>query len=433
MAAGGLGAALGLGGVGAAARWAPLAPGGRGLLRRAEGEALLRVLFSLVLPCVLFRTFTTLQFSREMGVVWLLGLAHCAATVVAAPAFFRGFAPGRRAAAAGASVALNLGLFAYPLAEAAWGAPGLRTVIVADLANQWSILVLQYVVFAALAPGLGAAGAVGRRGVAGRVLQQVLSHPCLWALYAAIALRLVGAPVPAYADRLMEQLGATAKPLALVTLGVLLEPLRVRELPDLCCLLAFRYAWGLAAAAAALLWLPAAAAPVLAVVATSPIPMLTISYAKEFGLAASEQAFVSTAVNASNIASFLLLLGVSALEGTPRALLGACVAGSATLFGASVVLRGLSPNYRAFDGGSGGAGGSTRRRTQMVARNACCPLLPGSGNAVCLRRAGTGKLPARTVPPRAASNRARPTPVGAFRAPTTRAPGGLPCAVPRSH
>merc|ERR1719375_2888565 len=33
----------------------------------------------------------------------------------------------------------------------------------------------------------------------------------------------------------MEQLGATAKPLALVTLGVLLEPLRVRELPDLCC------------------------------------------------------------------------------------------------------------------------------------------------------------------------------------------------------
>lgn len=370
-AGGGLGAALGLVGVGVAARWVPLAPGGGGLLRRGDGEALLRVLFNLVLPCVLFRTFVAVQFSRDMGAVWLLGFAHCGATAFAAPVFFKSFRPGRRAAAAGASVALNLGLFAYPLAEAVWGTPGLLTVIIADLANQWSILVVQYLVFASLAVGLsnGGASTSSRRAVLARVLRQVLSHPCLWALYAAMTLRLAGVSVPASADRLIESLGATAKPLALVTLGLLLEPLRAAELPDLCCLLAFRYAWGLATAVAALQWLPAAVAPVLAVVATAPIPMLTISYTKEFDLGPSEQAFVSTAVNASNIASFLMLVLVSVLP--PTRLQGACAAGSAGLFGAAYVLRGFSSSFAPSNLQDGGTRGPAQMRLRVGQSGGC--------------------------------------------------------------
>jgi hypothetical protein len=129
---------------------------------------------------------------------------------------------------------------------------------------------------------------------------------------------------------------------------------------------------------------------------------------------------VSTAVNASNIASFLLLLGVSALEGTPRALQGACMAGSATLFGASILLRGHSPNYRPFRGGSRGAGGGTRRGTEMVMR-VRRPIFPSPGQAAFLRCLGTRKLPARSVPPQAAPTTARPAVLGVLPPPPMRA------------
>jgi hypothetical protein len=124
-----------------------------------------------------------------------------------------------------------LGLFCYPFAEAVWGAPGLQTVVLFDLANQGVLLIACYLAFWVRLRGRGADADTedahssgGGGGSLLRALGARLLNPCLVALYGAAALRLAGVDaLPPVAHALAAPLAAANKPLALLALGVLLD------------------------------------------------------------------------------------------------------------------------------------------------------------------------------------------------------------------
>ena len=295
-----------------------------GGVQREDGGALLRLIFNVTLPAVLLTSFATLPIGSGAGSAAVVAVSVAHAALLFCASFAWESRPPRLAALlAGASQGVNLGLFAYPLVVGVWGEVGLQTVVLFDLANQGVLLMACYLAFftRAAAPGASAT----------RAILQRLANPCFVALYGAVLLRASGAAVPAPLAALSASLAAANRPLALLALGMLLD-LRLprQQLANVAAVLGLRLSVSLAVAAAAATLLHGLLSPtalaVVCVALTSPIAMLTLSYAAEFDCDVSLAALL---VNTSNVVSFAMLCAVlQSSMVAPLALAPAAAAGS---------------------------------------------------------------------------------------------------------
>ena len=295
-----------------------------GGVQREDGAALLRLIFNVTLPAVLLTSFATLPISTGASSAAVVAASVAQAVLLFAASFAWDSRPPRLAALlAGATQGVNLGLFAYPLVTGVWGEPGLQTVVLFDLANQGVLLMLCYTAFfaRAAAPGASALRAIVRR----------LGTPCFVALYGAVLLRATGAAVPAPLMALSASLAAANRPLALLTLGLLLDLRLPRaQLANVAAVIGLRLSVSLAVAAAAATLLGGVLSPtalaVVCVALTSPVAMLTMAYASEFDC---DVALAAVLVNSSNVVSFAMLCVVLQLSViAPHALAPAAAAGS---------------------------------------------------------------------------------------------------------
>ena len=217
---------------------------------------------------------------------------------------------------AGATVGVNLGTFAYPLVFAVFGEVGLRRAVVFDFFNQVSILIASYVLFALSTTTRrddgGGGGEKTTKKVILKAIKTQMFTPCLLALYLSIALKAIpNASIPYALDQFLGSLAVAAKPLALLSLGILFEPkMSKSEVSDVVTLLLIRYGSGLLIAATAIAlnmyqFIGGSGLAVLTLALTAPVPLISIRYAKQFGLNSGPAA---TAVNASNVVSFVAIL-----------------------------------------------------------------------------------------------------------------------------
>ena len=317
-----------------------------GGVQREDGGALLRLIFNVTLPAVLLTSFATLPISSGASSAAVVGVSVAHALLLFAASFAWDRRPPRLAALlAGASQGVNLGLFAYPLVTGVWGEAGLQTVVLHDLANQGVLLMLCYLAFfaRAAAPGASATRAIVRR----------LGNPCFVALYGAVLLRATGTAVPAPLLSLSASLAAANRPLALLTLGMLLDLRLPREqLANVAAVLGLRLSISLAVASAAATLLGGLLSPtalaVVCVALTSPIAMLTIAYAAEFDCDVSLAAML---VNCSNFVSFASLCVIVQLSVVaPHLLAPAAAAGSFVAAVVAVVAYRATERQRASTG-----------------------------------------------------------------------------------
>ena len=296
-----------------------------GGVQREDGAALLRLIFNVTLPAVLLTSFATLPITSGASSAAVVAVSVAHALLLGVASFVWDRRPPRLAALlAGAAQGVNLGLFTYPLVTGIWGDAGLQTVVCFDLFNQVVLLMLCYLAFftrAAAAPGASAKRAILRR----------LANPCFVALYGAVLLRATGTAVPATVMSFSASLAAANRPLALLTLGLLLDLRLPREqLANVAAVLGLRLSVSLAVASAAVtllggVLLPTALA-VVCVALTSPIAMLTMAYAAEFDCDVSLAAML---VNTSNVVSFVILCAILQISMVaPYALAPAAAAGS---------------------------------------------------------------------------------------------------------
>lgn len=272
------------------------------------GKSLLKILFNATLPSVLLTTFASLTFDATSVAVSLCALAQ-AAVLFAAHLAFRGTGRSAKDTAllAGSCVGVNLGTFAYPLVEAVWGREGLTRLVLFDAVNQWSLLIIAPLIYASTIAG----PAFSPKQALMNVKKQLLS-PCLLAMFTAVALRVVGLELPAPVTAFTSSLAVANKPVALLALGVLFEPvLRSEQIRDVASLLALRYGACLLLGAALVSSFAAIGPAVLGVVLAaliSPVPLLTVTYAVEYGC---DVGLGAAAVNAAMVCSFVLLLAVA--------------------------------------------------------------------------------------------------------------------------
>ena len=220
-----------------------------GLVDVDVGKAMLKVLFNATLPAMLLMTFASLTFDATSVAVSLCAMAQAAVLFVAHLAFKgTGRDPKDTALLAGSCVGVNLGTFAYPLVEAVWGTAGVTRLVLFDAVNQWSLLIVAPLIYASVIAG----ASFSLVQALGNVKKQLLS-PCLLAMFAAVALRVLGLGLNGPAVSFLSSLAVANKPLALLALGVLFEPaLRGGQLRDVASLLALRYGAGLLLGAALL-------------------------------------------------------------------------------------------------------------------------------------------------------------------------------------
>jgi hypothetical protein len=217
--------------------------------------------------------------------------------------------------------------------EAVWGVEGLSRIVVFDAVNQWSLLVVAPLLFASSIAG----ASFSPRAALANVRKQLLS-PCLLAMFLAVALRLAGWSLPTPVAALTSSLAVANKPLALIALGILFDPqLKDGQLRDIATLLALRYgasfllgAFILATFSASM---GASTTAVVFAALISPVPLLTVTYAMEYGC---DIGLGASAVNAGNACSFALLLAVANADFANPAALAPAVAAAGvllTLFG----------------------------------------------------------------------------------------------------
>ena len=299
-----------------------------GLVDVDVGKAMLKVLFNATLPAMLLMTFASLTFDATSVAVSLCAMAQAAVLLVAHLAFKgTGRDPKDTALLAGSCVGVNLGTFAYPLVEAVWGTAGVTRLVLFDAVNQWSLLIVAPLIYASVIAG----ASFSLVQALGNVKKQLLS-PCLLAMFAAVALRVLGLGLTGPAVSFLSSLAVANKPLALLALGVLFEPaLRDGQMRDIASLLALRYGTCLLLGAALVAKFAAAGPAVLGVVLAaliSPVPLLTVTYAVEYecdvGLGAA-------AVNAANFCSFALLMAVANADLSSPATVRAFAAAGAAL------------------------------------------------------------------------------------------------------
>jgi len=286
-------------------------------------------------------------------VFFAYSVAQCLAGTALGFLLFRNRKKGGGEHLAGSTVGVNLGTFAYPLVFAVFGEIGLRRAVVFDFFNQVSILVASYALFALSKRSNDGAGGEKTKDVVLKAIKTQMFTPCLLALYLSIALKAIpNASIPYVVDQFLGSLAVAAKPLALLSLGILFEPkMSKSEIGDVVTLLLIRYGSGLIIAATAIAlnmyqFIGSSGLAVLTLALTAPVPLISIRYSKQFGLNSGPAA---TAVNASNAVSFvaILLLAGADFE-TKRRSLMSLFASLGTLF----VGLGIFMNKKALESSS---------------------------------------------------------------------------------
>ena len=176
------------------------------------------------------QTFASLTVSVEYAVFFAYSVAQCLTGTVLGFILFRNRIESKHLA--GSAVGRNLGNVRVPLVFAVFGDVGLRRVVVFDFFNQISILVAAYVLFALSSrssrsknSGIDGEEKTQTKDVVLKAIKTQMFTPCLLALYFSIALKAIpNASIPYVLDQFLGSLAVAAKPLALLSLGILFEP-----------------------------------------------------------------------------------------------------------------------------------------------------------------------------------------------------------------
>ena len=419
-----------------------------GYVTERDGRSLCAIIFSSTLPAVMARTFATARVDASARCVALAGCAFgCACVLVSltttramrgARARSSGDAPietsrrEREALVSGAAVGLNLGNFAYPLAEILHGARALELIVVFDATNQVFLLIVAHAIYTwrcskIEADGDGESTTKILESVRRSMAKQA-RNPCLLACFITVCYRAVwgAGGFPPAIDGFLAFLASANKPAALLALGILFQPNMARdEARDMVCALARRYGASMLCASAVLYTMGSTLGSIGSAVALmamlSPLPLLTVTYAMEFAL---NVPFAATLVNYANLVSGAMIAVLAHVSfANPVAL-----APNLAAFGAATL--GFGALVRRADRGAGGAtkraSGVTAscfdpRRSRSVGIDAPCPALraPARGHRHLRARTCVASVVARAQSPlnRAARSRgvASATPTASVR------------------
>ena len=358
-----------------------------GYVTERDGRSLCVIIFSSTLPAVMARTFATARMDASARCVALAGCAFgCACVLVSltttramrganarssGDALIEMSRRSREALVSGAAVGLNLGNFAYPLAEILYGAKALELIVVFDATNQVFLLIVAHAIYTWRCSKIDVdgAGEAAKDGSTTKILESMrrsmvkqARNPCLLACFVTLCYRAVWGDggFPPAIDGFLAFLAGANKPAALLALGILFQPNMARdEARDMVCALARRYGASMLCASAVLYTMGGTLGSIGSAVALmamlSPLPLLTVTYAMEFAL---NVPFAATLVNYANLVSGAMIAVLAHVSfANPVALAPNLAAFGAATLGFGALVRRADRS----------AGGATKRASGVIA------------------------------------------------------------------
>jgi hypothetical protein len=271
------------------------------LLDERDAQVLVRLVFNVTLPALVIQTFDTVTLEPSLGLLPAIAIAYgLAMAALGSLVLFRARTHKERGQLAMLLPGFNVGLFAYPLIEAALGRGALTHLAMFDMG----------VAFVTFGVAFGVASHFAREGARldlAFVGRQLLASVPFVAYMVTLAMGVAGLHFPRLLVEVAGVLARANMPLSLLVLGMYLGfDARPGQWGQLARVLGIRYLLGLAVGGALFLLLPfdATFRTILLVGLVLPPPLITVSYAVQFGYDAR---FVGLLLNVANVVSYLLL------------------------------------------------------------------------------------------------------------------------------
>ncbi|MBP7602596.1 MAG: AEC family transporter [Spirochaetes bacterium] len=277
-----------------------------GILSRADGEALSRLVLNITLPALILDTFSSFTMDGTLAVLPVVCVAFSVMMSVVSYRVFRNEEPARRGILTISAMGFNIGLFAFPLIEGVWGTEGLRYIAMFDMGNALIVFLVCYLAGSYLSPLKKTVGAK-------QALVQILTFFPFMSYLLSLVLNLSGVGIPPFASDVIRTVARANMSLALLLIGIYLDfSLTGAEWRRIAKVLALRYSLGIAVGAALYILLPVGPLHrgIIAIGLILPVGMSTIPYAVEFGY---DTRLAGMMVNATNILSFIIMWIISAL------------------------------------------------------------------------------------------------------------------------
>lgn len=275
------------------------------LVTEKEGEALSRVILNITLPALILHTFSGIPMDYSLALLPLLCVAYSALILLITFMIFKKEPGKKRGILTISSLGFNIGLFAFPLVEAAWGKEGLKYMAMFDMGNAFIIFVLCYVLAGHFSSEKNRADLWG-------ITKQLVTFVPLLGYVAALVISLQGIALPEMVLGIFALLARANGPLVLLLLGIYLNfSLERHHWKDLAKVLSIRYGAGIIAGAGLYLLLPFGELfrVTVLIALVLPVGMAIIPFAIQFHY---DRKLVGAMVNFSNIVSFALVWLITA-------------------------------------------------------------------------------------------------------------------------
>ena len=248
-----------------------------GLVSRDEGRILNRIVLYVTLPAVNLRAISGTELSWEL--LLLPAVMLVAGTIMSRVGHWRGKALDLTRPEMGTFVISFCGVMAslaYPFAEAAFGAEGVRTVAISDLGNA--------VVIFGIAYSLSFRYSENSELSARQILKKVVTFFPMLAFLIAVVLNVLGVNVRGLPAGLIDSLAVMNSPLMLLSLGIYLDlDVSRNEFKVLGTQLLWKYALGALVSVFVLVALPftGATRAVIFLLPLMPTSLSTLLYSVE--------------------------------------------------------------------------------------------------------------------------------------------------------
>jgi predicted permease len=273
------------------------------ILEKHDGAVLLRIVFYVALPALMFLSLPGAELNRDFVVLPFVAVAIILVTYLMAFTVFRRFRyePRVFGVTLVGSMIVNTA-FIYPFVILMEGSEGFARVAMYDFGN--ALLVLTLVYYIASRYGDAAENSVG-------AIKRVLLAPPLWALLVGVTLNLTGTGVHPAIRTILTPAGNLMIPLVMMALGIYFSPRLVRP-RLLFAVLAVRLGGGLLVAlvVCAALGLDGLTRAVVIICGASPIGFNTLVYSS---IAKLDVDFAASLLSTSIFLAMLYLPALLAL------------------------------------------------------------------------------------------------------------------------
>ncbi len=276
------------------------------IITEEGGKSIAKLIINVTLPALILRVASTLDIQATLLLIPFICILFSFLVLGIVLLVFRRIQRDQKGLCVITAIGFNMGLFAFPLIESAWGVEGLQYIAMMDIGNAFMIFVVSYTIANVLSPKNQTDGQTTTVS-SKKIIKGILKSAPLMCYILALSVNISGMEFPAIMMDILDILSRANTALTLILLGIYINFRFDKSQWSLVLkVLIIRYSIGLTIGILLFLWLPFPLLfrAVIMVGLILPLSMTAVPYAVELGY---QEKIAGMVTNFSIIISFALM------------------------------------------------------------------------------------------------------------------------------